>query len=94
MVLDMTEISIAEQLSTVPEWQHQGEVIERVFTFPNFLAAFGFMTQVALLAEKANHHPDWSNSYNKVTIALTSHDQGGLSQRDIDLAQRIDRLLG
>jgi 4a-hydroxytetrahydrobiopterin dehydratase len=56
------------------------------------VSAFGFMTQVALLAEKADHHPEWSNVYNKVSIALSTHDAGGLSQRDFDLARQIDKL--
>ena len=67
--------------------------ISRRFVFGDFVAAFGFMTRVAILAEKADHHPEWSNVYNRVDIVLTTHDAGGLSQRDIDLAQAIDGLL-
>ena len=67
--------------------------IRRLFTFRDFSAAFGFMTRVALLAEMADHHPEWSNVYNRVEILLTTHDAGGLSRRDIDLAARIDALL-
>lgn len=71
-----------------------GRSISRSFAFPDFLGAFAFMTQVALLAEKADHHPDWSNSYNKVEISLTSHDAGGLTKRDAKLARAIDALAG
>ncbi len=66
--------------------------IAKSFKFKDFRAAFGFMTQVALLAEKAGHHPDWSNSYNRVDIALVTHDAGGVTQNDIDLAAAIDRV--
>lgn len=67
--------------------------IEHVFKFKDFSEAFAFMTRVALAAEKAGHHPDWSNSYNTVTIRLTTHDAGGLSARDIALARAIDTIL-
>jgi 4a-hydroxytetrahydrobiopterin dehydratase len=73
-------------------WKRDGDKIRRDFRFDNFVSAFGFMTQVALLAEKADHHPEWSNVYNKVSIALSTHDAGGLSQRDFDLARQIDKL--
>lgn len=69
-----------------------GLSISRTFAFPDFVAAFGFMTKVALLAEKADHHPDWSNSYGKVKITLTSHDAGGLTKRDARLARAIEAL--
>lgn len=69
------------------------DAIGHVFKFKNFSEAFAFMTRVALAAEKAAHHPEWSNIYNTVTIRLTTHDAGGLSSRDIALAQTIDKLL-
>jgi len=69
------------------------DAIVKSFKFKDFSEAFGFMTQVALLAEKRDHHPEWSNVWNKVEIVLTSHDAGGLTQRDVDLAGAIDRLL-
>jgi 4a-hydroxytetrahydrobiopterin dehydratase len=64
-----------------------------VFKFKTFSEAFAFMTRVALAAERAGHHPDWSNSYNTVTIRLSTHDAGGLSDKDIALAEAIDKLL-
>ena len=67
--------------------------IEHVFKFKSFNEAFGFMARVALEAEKAGHHPDWSNSYDTVTIKLSTHDAGGLSQKDIDLAAAVDKLI-
>jgi 4a-hydroxytetrahydrobiopterin dehydratase len=63
--------------------------IHQSFTFKSFAEAFSFMTHVALLAEKADHHPNWSNVYNKVEITLTTHDSGGVTQKDLDLAQAI-----
>lgn len=82
-------------LRDLPEWTpvQEPDGIRRLFIFKDFNAAFGFMTKVALLAEKADHHPEWSNVYNRVDITLTTHDAGGLSRRDIDLAAAIDALL-
>lgn len=68
--------------------------LHRELEFQNFVEAFGFMTMVALLAEKADHHPDWSNSWNKVAIDLVSHDKGGVTDRDHELALAINRALG
>ena len=73
---------------TVPE---DRDAIQKSFSFKSFNEAFGFMSRVALAAEKMDHHPEWFNVYNKVEITLSSHDVGGLSQRDIDLAKKIDR---
>jgi 4a-hydroxytetrahydrobiopterin dehydratase len=67
--------------------------IARDFKFRTFSEAFSFMTRVALLAEKADHHPEWRNVYNRVSIALTTHDVGGLSDKDIELAAAIDKLI-
>lgn len=86
----------AAALERVPDWTYLAErdAISRVFTFTSFVEAFGFMAQVALLAEKAGHHPDWSNSYSRVEITLSTHDAGGLSDKDIALATAIDGLVG
>lgn len=76
-----------------PGWKEvEGrDAMEKTFVFSDFNAAFGFMTRVALAAEKADHHPEWFNVYNNVAIILTTHDAGGLSQRDVELADFIDR---
>jgi 4a-hydroxytetrahydrobiopterin dehydratase len=76
-----------------PGWMVQAGKLHREFTFSDFSEAWAFMTRVALLAEKANHHPDWSNSWNRVTIELVSHDAGGISDRDTKLATAINGLL-
>jgi len=77
-------------------WTYESgeDAIRRVFKFANFSEAFGFMARVALAAEKAGHHPDWSNSYDTVTITLSTHDAGGLSAKDIDLAKAISFIAG
>ncbi|MFZ2998117.1 4a-hydroxytetrahydrobiopterin dehydratase [Sphingobium sp.] len=95
MIEKLDDEARALALAELPEWMAVSEPdgIVRKFTFPDFVAAFGFMTRVAILAEKADHHPEWSNVYNRVVITLTTHDAGGLSQRDIDLAHAIDALL-
>ena len=79
--------------SKLPAWQRVDNTLQRDFLFDDFVEAFGFMTRVALLAEHRNHHPEWSNVYNRVSITLTTHDTGGLSDLDIDMAQAIDALL-
>jgi len=78
---------------TLPHWQLVNGQLERRFQFSNFVGAWGFMTQVALIAEAMNHHPDWSNVYANVTIRLSTHDLGGISTLDLTLAEAIDRLL-
>lgn len=70
-----------------------GKAIKRHFEFEDFSQAFGFMSRVALIAEKRDHHPEWSNVYNKVEITLTTHDADGLSLRDVKMARRIDELV-
>jgi 4a-hydroxytetrahydrobiopterin dehydratase len=90
MVAKLTPAEIATALPTVPGWTLNGDGIERRYAFADFTQAFGFMARVALLAEKADHHPEWSNVYNRVDIRLTTHDAGGLSTRDFALARAID----
>ena len=93
--MPITRLSDSERdaaLAGLPEWRLRGDgrAIERRFRFADFSEAFGFMTRVALLAEKFDHHPEWSNVWNRVEIVLTTHDAGGLSERDIALAKAID----
>ena len=74
-------------------WSHTNDMLNRDFAFADFSAAFGFVTRVAMLAEQANHHPNWSNVYNSVSISLTSHDAGNqVTDKDIELAKQINRL--
>jgi 4a-hydroxytetrahydrobiopterin dehydratase len=80
---------------SVPDgWTQDGDTLHRELEFADFSEAFGFMTRVALLAESRNHHPDWSNSWNKVSIDLTTHDAGGLTDNDVGLAEAINSLVG
>jgi 4a-hydroxytetrahydrobiopterin dehydratase len=81
-------------LATVPLWQEVAgrDAISRSFRFADFNAAFGFMTRAALVAEKADHHPEWFNVYNRVDVTLSTHDAGGLTQKDIALAQAMDAI--
>ena len=74
-------------------WRHEDNALRREFTFTNFAEAFAFMTSIAVMAEAADHHPNWSNSYNTVAIALTSHDKGCVTQRDSSLAEQINTLV-
>ena len=90
-LLDKEEVQ--ERLSSLPDWhEHQGEIV-RLLEFPDFVAAVDFVNSVAAKAEAAGHHPDIDIRYNKVRLALVSHDAGGLTQRDFDLAAAIDSLL-
>jgi 4a-hydroxytetrahydrobiopterin dehydratase len=95
----MAEKLSAEQIVAVRAkltgWtvDESGGRLSRSFRFADFSEAFGFMARVALLAEKAGHHPDWSNVYNRVEITLSTHDAGGMTQKDVDLAEAIDRLV-
>lgn len=95
MVEQLSQAEREDALEGLPEWDYQDgrDAITRSFTFDDFSQAFAFMTQVALLAEKSDHHPEWSNVWNRVDILLTTHDAGGLSGRDIDMAQAIDTLV-
>ncbi|WCT75481.1 4a-hydroxytetrahydrobiopterin dehydratase [Sphingomonas naphthae] len=86
----------AAALADLPEWESvegKRDAIVRHFAFADFAEAFAFMTHVAMLAEKADHHPEWSNVYNRVDIVLTTHDAGGLSTRDVALAHAIDAIV-
>lgn len=88
----MKKLEIKEALKDLPGWQpvEGREAIAREFRFADFNAAFGFMTRVALLAEKMDHHPEWFNVYNKVDVTLATHDVGGVTQNDIDMAKAMN----
>jgi 4a-hydroxytetrahydrobiopterin dehydratase len=79
-------------LGNLKDWSFEKNGIEKKFEFKNFSQALAFMVQVGILAEKANHHPEWSNVYNKVSIRLTTHDANGLTDKDFDLATKIEKL--
>jgi len=78
---------------TDQQWVIKNNKLHKEFSFSNFIEAFGFMTQVALIAEKMNHHPEWANVYKRVTIDLTTHEAGGLTELDFQLAQKIEEVL-
>jgi 4a-hydroxytetrahydrobiopterin dehydratase len=86
----LTETEIKERLARVPGWERRGREISRTWTFADFKAAMAFVNRVAELAEAANHHPDIDIRYSKVTLALSTHDAGGLTARDFALAESID----
>ena len=95
----ITQLTPAERdaaLARLPLWslREDGLAIMRKLKFSDFGEAFGFMTRVAIAAEKADHHPEWSNVYNRVEITLTTHDAGGLSKRDVALAEAIEAMVG
>jgi 4a-hydroxytetrahydrobiopterin dehydratase len=94
MAEKLDDSALMQALKELPHWQHDkaAGAIRRSFAFADFVEAFGFMTRVALKAQAAGHHPDWSNGYNKVEIALSTHDAGGITRNDIDLAKAIDAL--
>ncbi|WP_303811939.1 4a-hydroxytetrahydrobiopterin dehydratase [Sandarakinorhabdus limnophila] len=94
MVEKLDETARATLGTKLPDWQLAGEHLKRSFRFKDFNEAWGFMSRVALLAEAQDHHPEWFNVYNKVDIALTTHDAGGLSARDVRLAKAIEALIG
>lgn len=90
--LDSDEIEA--RLSDLGDWSLQDGKLHRRFEFENFVEAFGFMAQVALVAEKMEHHPEWSNVYSKVVVDLTTHDAGGLTRLDFELAAAMDDAAG
>ena len=94
MVEKLDDTARATLATKLPDWQLEGEQLKRSFRFKDFNEAWGFMNRVALLAEAQDHHPEWFNVYNKVDIALTTHDAGGLSARDVRLAKAIEALIG
>lgn len=89
----LNKVEIAERMAFLDQsWELKSDSIEREFVFKDFVQAFAFMTSVAANAETLNHHPYWTNVYNKVTIELTTHDAGGLTVLDFELASIIDKI--
>jgi 4a-hydroxytetrahydrobiopterin dehydratase len=91
----MTKLSseeIQSKLQTLNNWSFEDNFLQKQFGFKDFSEAFGFMSRVALIAEKLDHHPNWSNVYNKVDIRLQTHDAGGITEKDFKLATLIDKI--
>ena len=88
----LTDAQIEEALGGLEGWTRAGDAIQRSFEFDDFVTAFGFMTSCAIVAQAMNHHPEWSNVYNRVEVTLSTHDAGGLTQLDVDLATRMSEL--
>ena len=90
----LTDAEIQQELALLNGWQHNGSAIQRIFRFPDFRAAMQFVNKVAEAAEQANHHPDIDIRYNTVTMALVSHDSGGVTKRDVRMAGAINKIAG
>ncbi|HTC94006.1 MAG TPA: 4a-hydroxytetrahydrobiopterin dehydratase [Terriglobales bacterium] len=90
----LTETEVRKNLETLSGWKLAGKAIERRLEFPDFKAAMKFVNAVAEAAEAANHHPDITINYNKVSLVLTSHDSGGITQRDVKMAGKINQISG
>ncbi len=88
----LTDAEISDQLERISGWTVENEKLHKEFQFDSFVEAFGFMASVALIAESMNHHPEWFNVYNRVTVDLATHDAGGISALDFELAKKIDAL--
>ncbi|HEX5053696.1 MAG TPA: 4a-hydroxytetrahydrobiopterin dehydratase [Planctomycetota bacterium] len=88
----LTDDAVAAALRDLPGWTRRGDTLYATFTFRDFATAFAFMTRVAAVAEQQQHHPDWRNLWSKVEISLSTHDAGGLTERDLKLARSIAEL--
>ncbi len=93
MTMKMTLHELEHALVSVPDWTIKNGKLHRQFSFGNFVDAFGFMTRIALVAERMDHHPEWRNVYRMVTIDLITHDADGITYKDIELAIAIDSLV-
>jgi len=89
----LSQADIEEELKNLPGWKIVNEKLHREFQFESFNQAFGFMTRAAMEIEKMNHHPEWFNVYNKITIELTTHDAGGITKNDVNLAKILNSLV-
>lgn len=88
----LTQESLTAELKNLPDWTLQNGKLHREFQFPDFIHAFGFMATAAIAIEKMNHHPEWANVWNRVTVDLTTHDSGGVTERDVTLAKTLEEL--
>lgn len=91
-MIQLSQIEIDEELKNLPGWSIVNDKLHKDFQFENFNQAFGFMTRAAMEIEKMNHHPEWFNVYNKITIDLTTHDAGGITKNDVNLAKILNSL--
>ena len=92
-MMRLSQTDIDEELKSLPGWSAVNEKLHKEFQFDSFNQAFGFMTRAAMEIEKMNHHPEWFNVYNKITIELTTHDAGGITKNDINLAKILNSLV-
>jgi len=90
----LSNSDITNRLGTNSQWELKDNKLYRRLMFEDFVHAFGFMTQIAMVAEKINHHPEWANVYRTVDIYLTTHDVGGVSEKDFELLEKIELLIG
>jgi 4a-hydroxytetrahydrobiopterin dehydratase len=90
----LSDADIKAGLAGLAGWSYAGGKLRREFKFETFVQAWGFMSSCALVAEAMNHHPEWSNVWNRVTVELVSHDDGGVTKRDLDLAKRMNEISG
>lgn len=90
----LTELEIEEALAQLHPWALVNGKLHREYRFSDFVQAFGFVAQVALQAERAAHHPEWCNVYNRVVVDLTTHEAGGITRKDLDLAREIEQIAG
>jgi len=88
--MKLSQIEIDSELKNLPGWKIENKKLHKEFIFENFNQAFGFMTRAAMEIEKMNHHPEWFNVYNKITIELTTHDMGGITKNDVNLAKILN----
>ncbi len=88
----LTESEIATALAALPQWRYEAGALRRSYRFPDFVRAFSFMTACALIIQQMDHHPEWSNVYGSVEVTLVTHDSGGVTARDVELARRIESL--
>ena len=92
-MMRLSQVDIEEELKNLPGWSVVNEKLHKEFQFDSFNQAFGFMTMAAMEIEKMNHHPEWFNVYNRLTIELTTHDAGGITKNDVDLAKILNSLV-